>query len=210
MGRSGCRAGTSPVILTFDDSSPGQFRYVERHGEWVIDPDCAVGILEAFEREHPGFGHAATFYVLPGADPPEPPLRSARARHAEAPVPGEPRLRDRQPHALARQPEPILGVRGTPAGRLGPGVDPAPRPRLSPPHPRPADGRLPRETGWVTTGAVNGSTYRHDAILMVSGGPAPSPRAKGFDATLSPASRRSNPSSTTGSPTSIEIPRNAT
>ena len=32
-------AGTSPVILTFDDSSPGQFRYVERHGDWVVDPE---------------------------------------------------------------------------------------------------------------------------------------------------------------------------
>ena len=62
--------GTSPVILTFDDSSPGQFRYLERNGDWVLDPDCAVSILEAFEREHPGFGHAATFYVLPGADRP--------------------------------------------------------------------------------------------------------------------------------------------
>ena len=75
-----CRAGRHRSILTFDDSSPGQFRYLERNGDWVIDPDCAVGILEAFEREHPEFGHAATFYVLPGADPAQPPLQPARAR----------------------------------------------------------------------------------------------------------------------------------
>ena len=36
----------------------------------MIDPACGVGILEAFAREHPGFGHAATFYVLPGAKAP--------------------------------------------------------------------------------------------------------------------------------------------
>ena len=69
-GRLAIPAGMSPVVLTFDDSSPGQFRYLERNGEPVLDPDCAVGILEAFEREHPAFGRAATFYVLPGADPP--------------------------------------------------------------------------------------------------------------------------------------------
>ena len=62
--------GTTPVILTFDDSSPGQFKLIEKNGEWIVDPDCAVGILEAFERRHPEFGHAATFFVLPGADPP--------------------------------------------------------------------------------------------------------------------------------------------
>jgi peptidoglycan/xylan/chitin deacetylase (PgdA/CDA1 family) len=63
-------AGTSSVVLTFDDSSPGQFRYLGREGRLVIDPDCAVGILEAFHRAHPDFGHNATFYVLPGADQP--------------------------------------------------------------------------------------------------------------------------------------------
>src|SRR5262245_63959990 len=62
--------GTTPVILTFDDSSPGQFRLVARRDEWALDPECAVAILEDFERQHPEFGHVATFYVLPGADRP--------------------------------------------------------------------------------------------------------------------------------------------
>ncbi|HEX9126964.1 MAG TPA: hypothetical protein VF948_11225, partial [Methylomirabilota bacterium] len=69
-GRIAIPRGTTPIVLTFDDSSPGQFRLIERNGGWVPDPDCAVGILEAFERQHPEFGRAATFYVLPGADPP--------------------------------------------------------------------------------------------------------------------------------------------
>jgi len=63
-------AGTTPVVLTFDDSSPGQFRYLEQNGTLEIDPESAVGILEAFTREHPDFGRGATFYVLPGANPP--------------------------------------------------------------------------------------------------------------------------------------------
>lgn len=56
--------GTSPVVLTFDDSTPGQFRFLEQDGELVVDPDCAVGILEQFHKEYPDFGLAATFYMI--------------------------------------------------------------------------------------------------------------------------------------------------
>lgn len=63
-------AGYSPVVLTFDDSSPGQFTFVDEHGTLVPDPHSAVGVLEAFYREHPDFGRHATFFVLPAADPP--------------------------------------------------------------------------------------------------------------------------------------------
>jgi len=63
-------AGYSPVVLTFDDSSPGQFTLVEQNGKLVPDPHCAVGILDAFYREHRDFGEHATFFVLPAADPP--------------------------------------------------------------------------------------------------------------------------------------------
>ena len=67
-------AGKKPVVLTFDDSTDGQFRYLKgADGKWktgpdgkkVIDPDCAVGMLDAFAAKHPDFGRGATFYVLP-------------------------------------------------------------------------------------------------------------------------------------------------
>jgi peptidoglycan/xylan/chitin deacetylase (PgdA/CDA1 family) len=63
-------AGTTPVVLTFDDSSPGQFRYIEANGSVQIDPKSGLGVLEAFIAEKPDFGRAATFYVLPGASKP--------------------------------------------------------------------------------------------------------------------------------------------
>ena len=44
-GRITVPAGTTPVVLTFDDSSPGQFRYVERNGTLEIDPKSGVGVL---------------------------------------------------------------------------------------------------------------------------------------------------------------------
>lgn len=58
-------AGFTPVVLTFDDSDPSQFQYIEQDGDMVIDPNCAVGIMEEFAREHPDFNMTATFYVLP-------------------------------------------------------------------------------------------------------------------------------------------------
>src|SRR2546421_12573124 len=63
-------AGTTPVVLTFDDSSPGQFRYIEANGSVQIDPKSGVGVLEAFIAEKPDFGRGGTFYVLPGASKP--------------------------------------------------------------------------------------------------------------------------------------------
>lgn len=67
-------AGKKPVVLTFDDSTDGQFRYLkDASGKWktgadgkkVIDPDCAIGMMDAFIAKHPDFGRGSTFYVLP-------------------------------------------------------------------------------------------------------------------------------------------------
>jgi len=63
-------AGTSPVVLTFDDSSPGQLRFIDRDGQVMVDPACAVGILEDFHSSHPDFEVRATFNVLPEAAEP--------------------------------------------------------------------------------------------------------------------------------------------
>ncbi len=60
-------AGTSPVVFTFDDASPGQFSYIEKDGQLEIDPNSAVGIWLAFNKEHPDWGKRATFCMLPGA-----------------------------------------------------------------------------------------------------------------------------------------------
>jgi peptidoglycan/xylan/chitin deacetylase (PgdA/CDA1 family) len=57
-------AGKSPVALTFDDATEGQFRYLPGEPP-TIDPACAVGVLEAFAKAHPDGGKAATFFVLP-------------------------------------------------------------------------------------------------------------------------------------------------
>ena len=54
--------GKRPVVITFDDSSKGQFRMLENGS---IDPDCAVGVMNKFAQDYPDFGRAATFFILP-------------------------------------------------------------------------------------------------------------------------------------------------
>lgn len=68
-GKINIPAGKTPFVLTFDDSSQGQFRYIQKGGKWVIDPECAVGIMEQFKKVHPDFPLTATFYVLPAIKP---------------------------------------------------------------------------------------------------------------------------------------------
>ena len=56
-------AGTSPVVFTFDDGNRGNFNYLEADRGPVLDPDCAVAIMESFYEENPDFGLAATFFI---------------------------------------------------------------------------------------------------------------------------------------------------
>jgi peptidoglycan/xylan/chitin deacetylase (PgdA/CDA1 family) len=180
-GRIAIPRGTTPIVLTFDDSSPGQFRLIERNGEWVLDPDCAVGILEAFERQHPEFGRAATFYVLPGADPPnrlfnQKELAGRKLQYLAAH--GYEIGNHTLWHAnLAKYPERVV------RGQLATAQEwiqrhlPGYRIRtLALPM-----GAYPRDIRWAIEGAEGQTAYRHDAILQVAGGASPSPHARAFD-----------------------------
>jgi hypothetical protein len=54
--------GASPMVFTFDDSSPSQFRMLD---DGTVDPESGVGIWMAFAEKHPDFPVRATWYVLP-------------------------------------------------------------------------------------------------------------------------------------------------
>jgi len=180
-GKIAIPRGTTPVILTFDDSSPGQFKLIEKNGEWVVDPDCAVGILETFERRHPEFGHAATFFVLPGADPPnrlfnqkELATRKLQYLASRGYEIGNHTLW----HAnLAKYPERVVRQQIATAQEWIQRHVPTYRIRtLALPM-----GAYPSNIRWTIEGAEGQISYRHDAILMVAGGAAPSPFARAFD-----------------------------
>jgi hypothetical protein len=185
-GRIATPAGTTPVVLTFDDSSPGQFRYLQRNGAPEIDPKSGLGVLEAFIARYPDFGRAATFYVLPGAskpnrlfDQPEHEARKLQYLVSRGYEIGNHTLW----HAnLGKYDETM--VRGQIAGAQQWIQRHVPDYRirsLALPH-----GVYPRDVAWAVRGEAKGVAYRHDAILMVAGGAAPSPFAKGFDPTRLP------------------------
>jgi peptidoglycan/xylan/chitin deacetylase (PgdA/CDA1 family) len=50
-----------PVVLTFDDSTSTQFRYLK---DGKLDPQCAVGIIKDFQRKHSDWPLRATFFVV--------------------------------------------------------------------------------------------------------------------------------------------------
>ncbi len=63
-GKAQVPPGRSPVVLTFDDSTRGQFNYLlDAAGEKYIDPDCAVGILLDAYARWPELGLAGTFFL---------------------------------------------------------------------------------------------------------------------------------------------------
>jgi Polysaccharide deacetylase len=59
-GRVDVPAGATPVVLTFDDSTPGQFAL---RSDGRLDPECAAGILAAECAKVPGAEPRATFYI---------------------------------------------------------------------------------------------------------------------------------------------------
>lgn len=61
-------AGLSPVVITFDDASPGQFRYLEENGTLGIDPNSAVGIWLEFSERHPDWSKSGVFCMLSAAE----------------------------------------------------------------------------------------------------------------------------------------------
>ena len=180
-GRIALPSGTTPVILTFDDSSPGQLRFSERNGKMEVDPSSAVGIMEAFAREHPEFGLKATFYVLPGAKQPH--KLFGQPEHEQAKLEylvkrgfeiGNHTLW----HAnLAKYPETTVRQQLARAQEWVERLIPGYRLRtLALPM-----GAYPSQLEWAVKGSVNGTNYAHEAILMVAGGAAPSPFHRKFD-----------------------------
>ena len=174
-------AGTTPVVLTFDDSSPGQFRYLVKDGQLEIDPKSGVGILEQFIKEKPDFGRAGTFYVLPGAsrpnrlfDQPEHEGRKLQFLVKQGYEIGNHTLW----HAnLAKYDEGTVRAQVAEAQVWVQRHVPDYKLRtLALPH-----GNYPKDLRWIQEGSAKGTTYRTDAVLMVAGGAAPSPFARTFD-----------------------------
>lgn len=174
--------GRTPLVVTFDDSSPGQLRFItDNKGGYRIDSDCAVGILESFYAAHPDFGLAATFFVLPAADPPN------RLFNQPEYAPEKLRYLVRKGFEIGNHTywHATLSKLSSEGGKRQlalavkaiqeavPGYSVV---ALSLPM-----GIYPEDKSILLIGTYKGTSYRHLGVMMVSGGPAFPPGHPRFD-----------------------------
>jgi hypothetical protein len=190
-------AGMSPVVFTFDDASPGQFRYIEdANGELRIDPTSAVGIWLDFAREHPGWENRAVFCMLSGAE-------AGRSFFGNKGIEGQKtEWRHRKVAFLAEQGFELcnhtlwhanLGryddaVVQEQIARLQLAVDSAvPGYRIRsfalPLGEWPKNRELAVRGSWTDPKSGMTTSYEHDIVLLVAGGPTRSPHDPEFDGT---------------------------
>jgi peptidoglycan/xylan/chitin deacetylase (PgdA/CDA1 family) len=188
-------AGTSPVVVTFDDASPGQFGYIEEaDGTLRIDPQSAVGIWLDFAKRHPGWGNRAVFCVLSGAE-------AGRAFFGNKGIEGQKtEWRHRKVAFLAEQGFELCNhslwhatlskyddaVVQEQIARLQLAVDSAvPGYRIRsfalPLGEWPKNRALARAGSWTDPKTGKTTSYEHDAVLLVAGGPARSPHDPEYD-----------------------------
>ncbi len=174
-GKIDLPAGRKPMILTFDDSSPGQMRYLVGPDGPRIDPDCAVGMLLDFHHRHPDFALKGIFFVLPEAK--EPHKLFGQPEFEKKKLSELVRLgfeigNHTYWHAdLAKYPGPVvqkqLALAQEAVERMVPGYRMM---ALSLPL-----GEWPRDPALALSGSYKGVEYHNKAVFLVSGGPARSP-----------------------------------
>lgn len=175
-GRIDIPAGTHPVVLSFDDSTPSQLAF-DAHGR--PRPDTAVGVLLAEARRHPAFRPVATFYVISsapfqegGAD------LTAHGRHALRWLVrhgfdvGNHTVHHRYFRHVPRHEE--LAEIGGAQRRITAlaGVEPA---TLAYP-----GGFPPKPLGLAGHGTYRGTPYRLDGAFLAGARPSPSPFTRDF------------------------------
>lgn len=176
-------AGTSPVVLTFDDSSREQMAYAA-DGE-IVD-DTAVGMLLDFASRHDGFDPVASVYVnaapFGGTTESDRMLADLHERGFEL---GN--------HTAGHGNLGALGaddVRRELAGGVQVITDAVPDAEvrtLSLPL-----GVWPQPRKLAIRGQSGGVTYNHEGVLLVGAGPAPSPFSADFDPLAIPRMRSSS------------------
>jgi hypothetical protein len=176
--------GKSPIVLTFDDSSPTQFQVDLEAG--TLDPDCAVAILQAAVNSGDWASKASFFPLLEvnkdnilfgQPDTAEQKLRdlvdwgyevgSHTTNHRELSLESSNVVRRELAVSKSRLEE-----------ILGEGYEVF---TLAPPY-----GELPDELSLLTDGEYEGTTYHYSAVVMYSGGYSSSPFSSNLDATRIP------------------------
>ena len=187
-------AGLSPVVFTFDDASPSQFRYIEHDGTLEIDSSSALGIWLDFHAAHPDWGNHAVFCMLPAA-------AAGHAFFGERGIEGQRRRGGSRKcssstsrassccdhtlwHAnLGKYSDAVVQeqiARGSHGDRFrGSGLHV--RTFALPLGIWPKNRALAHAGSWIDPKTGREFSYHFDAVLEVSGGPAPSPYDSAFD-----------------------------
>lgn len=175
-------AGKSPVVITFDDARPSQFRLIETASERRVDPDCAVGILQAFHKKHPDWEMRATFFVLP---------RSKKTQEPFGQTGGDDKFRylieqgmELANHSIYHRsfrgmtPEQIQAEVGGANNRILAAAPGAKINAIALPM-----GVYPRKKYWpyLLKGTYEGKPYQYKAALLAAWRPIPAPASKKYN-----------------------------
>ncbi|HHU29842.1 MAG: polysaccharide deacetylase family protein [Bacillota bacterium] len=191
-------AGTSPLVLTFDDGSAGHFRLIKNEkGEIIVDPDCAVQIILDFAGKHPEMGTAATFFVHlphPFAQADSWYTGEHRTWKLEKLVEwgmeiGNHTLNHLNLRRDIKSPQQLLEQLGKPHRLLAEILPAYKMNSLSLPY---GIGPLDEWKDYLYSGEYQGTAYRHDAVVLVGSGPAKPYNHKDYSPAAMPRIRASN------------------
>jgi hypothetical protein len=176
-------AGKTPVVLTFDDSSPGQYRILD---DGAIDPDCAVGILQA-EVAWGNWAPKATFFPLLDVNPSnilfgQPELAQRKLQNLvewgyEIGSHGMSHL-DFSEATAGQVRKELADSQARLESLIGNGYKVS---TVSPPY-----GEYPTDRSLLLSGEYKGRTYAYQAVVMAWGESSASPFSGEFDVTRIP------------------------
>lgn len=177
-------AGSHPVVLTFDDSTVTQLS-LDADGEPAAG--TAVGILLDVAARHPEFRPVASFYVTAPVFGQQDNRRVLGWLHEhgfeignhtrEHPNLGQVPAQEVQRQIATMQQEITSAVPGVRVRTMALPL-----------------GVAPDDEALARSGSSGGVRYRHDAVLLVGAGPAPSPFSRDFDPLNVPRIRSQGPS----------------
>jgi peptidoglycan/xylan/chitin deacetylase (PgdA/CDA1 family) len=172
--------GKSPVVITFDDSSGGQYRITAGS---QLDPDCAVAIMQDAVTQG-GWASRASFYPLLDVDAPDHVLfgqpEAAQQKLQQLVSWGYEigshtvshlNLRKASTAEIKKQ---LYVSEHTLEQMIGGGYRVT---TLAAPF-----GAYPSQASILKSGAYEGQSYSYEAALKAMGGPCSSPFSKGFQA----------------------------
>jgi hypothetical protein len=176
-------AGRTPVVLTFDDSSPGQCRIL---ADGTLDPECAVGILQA-EVDWGIWASRATFFPLLEVNGSnilwgQPDLAQTKLRNLvewgyEIGSHGLTHMDFSRATAEQVRKE-LAGSQAQLEELIGGGYEVF---TLAPPY-----GEYPDDRSLLLSGEHQGRRYDYSAVVMAWGESSPSPFSSEFDVTRIP------------------------